>query len=173
METTRIEEVVPAGFWLRTAAYAIDTLILMVPTVISLFVTSPPLYLLLAAIVIFYKPVCEGYLGATAGKLALNLRVEDLAGGRPTLVTALVRNTFFILPAVPNLVLGLRMMEAGISPLDPQAVQRFQADNSLLYTVLYSFLLLMFISCLLVAFRADKRALHDQLADTRVVRTEV
>lgn len=164
-----IEETRPAGFWVRLAAYLIDFLILLVFAVGSLFMNSTLGYLLLMIPVVAYKPVLEGTLGGTAGKLAIGLRVISAEGKLLGVAGAFVRNGIFILPVIPNILLQLKMIEQGISPFDPESVKGFQSRNELLYMVYYGFSILSVISCLVVAFTARKRGLHDFIADSYVV----
>jgi len=164
-----LEETRPAGFWIRLAAYFIDFLILLVFAVGSLFMKSTFGYVLLMIPVIAYKPVLEGTLGGTAGKLALGLKVINAEGRLLGIAGAFVRNGIFILPVIPNMLLQMKMIEQGISPFDPQAVQEFQGGNELLYIVYYAFSVLSVISCLVVAFTARKRGLHDFIGDSYVI----
>ena len=164
-----IEEYKPAGFWIRVAAYLIDFLVLLVVAVGALFMKSVGGYLLLMVPLICYKPVLEGLLGGTAGKLAIGLRVVNSAGERLGLIGGFVRSGIFILPILPNIILQIRMIEAGISPFDPQAARAFQESNELLYLAYYAFSILTVISCLVVAFTRRKRGLHDFIADSYVI----
>jgi uncharacterized RDD family membrane protein YckC len=159
----------PAGFWIRVAAYFIDFLILLIFAVGSLFMKSVGAYLLLMLPMIAYKPVLEGLLGGTAGKLALGIRVVNPDGRWLGLAGAFVRSGIFILPVIPNMMLQIKMIEQGISPMDPEAVQAFQEGNELLYIAYYGLSILVVISCLMVAFHKRKRGLHDLVADSYVV----
>jgi uncharacterized RDD family membrane protein YckC len=165
-----IPDVAPrAGFWIRVGAYAIDFLILLIFAVGSTFAKSETVYILLMAPLIAYKPLLEGTLGGTAGKLALGLRVVNVNGEWLGIAGAFVRSGLFILPVIPSMMLQLKMIEEGISPMDPEAVQAFQANNELLYIAYYGLSILVVISCLMVAFNKGKRGLHDLIADSYVV----
>lgn len=164
LEATR-----PAGFWIRVAAYAIDFLIMMVPAIAALFMKSAMAYILLMIPVILYKPVLEGLLGGTAGKLAIGLRVINAEGEKLGLAGGLVRNGLFILPVIPSMLLQLKMIEAGISPFDPEAAMTFQASHELLYLAYYALSILLLASCVMVAFTRRKRGLHDLVADSYVI----
>lgn len=76
-----LNKTIPAGFWIRVLAYFIDFLILLALVVGSMFVKSVWAYLLLLVPMILYKPLLEGLLGGTAGKLAIGLRVINPEGG--------------------------------------------------------------------------------------------
>jgi uncharacterized RDD family membrane protein YckC len=164
-----IEGTRPAGFWIRVAATAIDILILMVFSVGAAFMKSVPTYLLLVIPTIIYKPVLEGLLGGTAGKLALGLKVIGRDGQLLGLAGGFVRSGLFILPSIPNTLLQVKMIGEGISPFNPDQALTFQQSNELLYYVSYALTGLVVISCLVVAFTARKRGLHDFIADSYVI----
>ena len=134
LESTR-----PAGFWIRVAASLIDLLILLVFIVGALFMKSVLGYILLTLPTLFYKPILEGLLGGTAGKLALGLKVVNREGGLLGISGGFVRAGIFIVNSIPNMLLQIKMIQQGISPLDPQAVKVFQGSNELLYYVSYGF----------------------------------
>jgi uncharacterized RDD family membrane protein YckC len=164
-----LEDSRPAGFWIRVVAYFIDALILMVFAIGSLFMKSVSGYILLMIPLIAYKPVLEGLLGGTAGKLALGLRVVSPDGQRIGLAGGFVRAGLFILPVIPNMLLQVKMIEQGLSPFDPESMLTFQQSNELLYYVYYGLSALMLASCLVVAFTRRKRGLHDMIADSYVI----
>lgn len=168
-DSFRLEDTRPAGFWIRVAAYFIDFLILLVFAVGSMFMKSVGAYLLLMLPLIAYKPVLEGLLGGTAGKLALGLRVINSEGGLLGLAGGFVRSGIFILPVIPNTLLQVKMIQQGISPFDPAAAQAFQQSNELLYIASYALSGFAIISCIVVAFTRRKRGLHDMVADSYVV----
>jgi len=167
--TFSLEDTRPAGFWVRLAAYLIDFLILMVFAVGSLFMNSALGYLILMIPVVAYKPVLEGTLGGTAGKLAIGLKVVNQEGKLLGIAGAFVRNGILILPVIPNILLQLKMIEQGISPFDPQAIKGFQGRNELLYMAYYGFSVFSVVSCVVAAFTVRKRAIHDFVADSYVI----
>lgn len=159
----------PAGFWIRVAAYLIDFLIVLVFGISALFMKSVLGYVLLMIPLICYKPVLEGLLGGTAGKLAIGLRVIDPEGQRIGLVGGFVRSGIFLLPVIPQMLLQVKMIQQGVSPFDPQGALAFQQANELLYYANYGLSLLSVISCIVVAFTSRKRGLHDMVADSYVI----
>lgn len=159
----------PAGFWIRVAAYSIDLLVVLVLAVASMFMRSVAGYILLMIPLIAYKPVLEGLLGGTAGKLALGLRVVSNEGGLLGLAGGFVRSGIFILPVIPNMMLQVKMIGLGISPLNVQEVQAFQQANMMLYMVSWVLSGIAVVSCIVVAFNVRKRGLHDMIADSFVV----
>jgi len=170
LQETEPQEVKPAGFWIRLVAYFVDSLILMVPSVAAVFIGNVTLYLVVAAVTIGYKPILEGFLGGTAGKLALNLEVQSITGQPIGLITAIIRNGIFILPLIPNVIIQLKMFEQGIGPLNENEVMQFNEQHELLFIASYGFSFLTVFSCSTVLLSKKKRALHDWIGQTRVVK---
>lgn len=57
-------------------------------------------------LILLYFTLCEYFVGQTAGKRLMDLKVTDLAGNNPTFFQALVRNLFF-LPFFPFILFWL------------------------------------------------------------------
>lgn len=164
LEATR-----PAGFWIRAAAVLVDFLVLLVFYLGAMFAKTVEFYLLLSIPLLLYKPLLEGLVGGTAGKLALGLRVVNEDGDWLGVAGGFVRSALFLLPSVPGMLIQVKMIEEEISPFDAEAVQTFEASNELLYYANYGFSLLLMASCLAVLFNGRKRGLHDFLAGSYVV----
>lgn len=162
----------PAGFWIRLLAYVIDFLVLLVLVVASMFVKSAGMYLLLLVPMILYKPLLEGMIGGTAGKLALGLRVANAEGEKIGIVGGFVRSAIFLLPQIPGTMLKLKMLEEGIGSFEVEKLQAFQQANQLLNFANLGLTLLTVVSCIVVAFTVRKRGLHDMIADTYVVKLQ-
>jgi uncharacterized RDD family membrane protein YckC len=121
-----------AGFWIRTAARLIDLVVIAVAFSILKFVfktDQEESFILVAGCV--YEVYFVSKLGATLGKLALNLKIVKADG------SALTRRPVFH-----------RYLAMGVS------------------------LLTGAVGFLMVAFDPEKRALHDRICATRVVRGE-
>ncbi len=168
----RIDATKPAGFWLRVGALVVDFVVLLPVYILTLFLPGVVLYLILSIATMLYKPVMEGIFGASVGKFALGLRVMDAEGGVVGVPTAVLRNLFYILPAVPGLVIGVHLKEAGLNPFDfsraeeiAEIMERYQTANLLFYVLC----VLWVVTVLWVAFHPRKRGLHDLLAQTFVV----
>lgn len=159
-----------AGFGIRLLAYVIDILVLMVFVIFGMFAKSVTAYLLVLVPMILYKPVMEGLLGGTAGKLALGLRVVNEDGERIGVVGGFVRAGIFLLPIIPNTLIQTGMMEQGISPMDAEGGQAFRQGNGLLFAAYYALSLMALLSCLAVLFSKQKQGLHDRIAGTWVIR---
>jgi len=140
-----------AGFWIRFLAVLIDGLIL--------FVVNRVLQLAL--------------LGTTATQLAAN--PADIGGamsklGSIWLISVAIQGcyeTFFIgkMGATPGkMALGLKVVRADGSPVDyGRAAGRFFAK-------ILSYIILC-IGFIMAGFDAQKRALHDMICDTRVIKS--
>lgn len=166
-----IESTKPAGFWIRVAAYLIDFIILMVLGVGALFIKSVPIYLAIALLTLLYKPLLEGYLGGTAGKLAIGLKVVNDEGEIIGLVGGFTRAAIFIVAAIPNILMQVKIIQQGLSNFDPVAMGEFQKENMMLQYANWGLLALTVAACVMVAFTARKRGLHDMIADTYVIYT--
>jgi uncharacterized RDD family membrane protein YckC len=152
---------------------ALIDMLITVPIFIGLlFLQSPTLFLLGVVVLVAYKPLMEGLLGATVGKLALGLRVVDKETRPIGLVTALIRAALFIVSSLPAYISYYLMKAQGIAITDVAAMQAFQQSNRMLDYLGWGFGMLTFVACLMVAFTARKRGLHDMFADTLVVYKE-
>jgi len=158
-----------AGFWIRLAAFLVDSLILIILSLATLLMKDLWVLLVISGIAIAYKPVTEGWLGGTAGKLVFNLRVVDRKGQFLGLAGAFVRAGIFILPSIPGLMFQVKMKQENISRGDVEAVQRFIEANQVLFYSSQVFYLLIVISCVAVAFNTYKQGWHDRIADSYVV----
>ena len=137
----------PGGFWFRTAAYIIDTLVIVFPVVFfwimfgqpvpenfDQLLDPPPGYDRLQVLVLFltmaYDTALITYFATTVGKRAFGLYVVRTDGSRVGFVRALARHLLTAVSA--NLTLGFIF--------------------------------------LVVLFREDRRGLHDLICDTVVIR---
>lgn len=143
----------PAGFWIRLAAYSIDTVIISLPVLLA----SGAWAIWLAE------------RGGVMGLQVLSPRVFllPIAGGVASLLLSIVYPLYFwaVRGATPGKqVLGLRVHGTdGETPIGwRRAMLRVMG-----YTINS---LVLGIGFLLIAISHDKRGLHDRLADTCVVR---
>ena len=168
-----LESTKPAGFWIRVAAALIDMLIMMVFIIGAMFMKSVAGYLLISILTLLYKPLLEGTLGGTAGKLALGLKVVNRDGEILGIAGATVRAGLFIVASITNILLQTKMIQQGISQFDPVAVSAFQQAHMVLYGANIVLSIVALISCIVVAFTARKRGLHDMIADSFVIYKDV
>jgi uncharacterized RDD family membrane protein YckC len=160
-----------AGFWRRVAAHLIDGIIqsiVAVPFVVVAFLANDSLVQAIKAedadtlaalrvyfagmgsltVLVYYTIFESSALQATPGKLALGLKVTDLAGESIGMVRAAIR-------AWPVWIYG-------IFEFFNYFADSFGGD--------FIVALLTLVSCIAVAFTAQKQGLHDMLAGTLVVR---
>lgn len=160
-----------AGFWIRVGASLVDALIFIAIGIVNLYnllsFKSMVLELTIAAIYLAYKPFFEYQYGATFGKMALKIRVIDAEGGPIDAQQAIIRNIPYMLVAAVSVLVTLQVyFEPGFNNVDTFAeytAVTTAATNEILNTVVNLFYL---VSCLFVAFRANRQALHDSMAGT-------
>ncbi len=99
------------GFWIRVAAYLIDSLVLLVPTGVLEYELGAPGSIVAIVGVWLYFALLESSSGqGTIGKMALGLAVEQAYGGRISFARASGRYFAKILSAIP---LGLGFLMVG------------------------------------------------------------
>lgn len=157
------------GFWNRVGASIIDVIV-MIPLIILIFVNMvywriPGLEVVLTFVALAYKPFFEYQYGATPGKMVLKMKVVNQHYEPLTLSETLLRNILYIISGLIGLYESfvhfflLLDEEPYFSSLDEYANQPTSPLESL-------FNLIVFISCIFVAFTRDKQALHDMWANT-------
>jgi uncharacterized RDD family membrane protein YckC len=143
----------PAGFWVRLAAYSIDSAIVSLPVLVA---SSAWAFWLL-----------EQGGEAAVPELTPRVFLLPIVGGVASLVLSIVYPVYFwaLRGATPGKRLfGLRVLAMnGETPIGWQ-----RAMMRLIGYMING--LVMGIGFLLIAVSEDKRGLHDRLADTRVLR---
>lgn len=160
-----------AGFWIRVGASLIDGLIFLVIGILNLYnilsFKSLLLELSIAVVYLVYKPFFEYQYGATLGKMAVKIRVIDTEGGPIDVQQAIIRNIPYMLIGAVSVMVALQVfLQPGFNNVDTFAEYTAvteAATNSSLNIMINLFYL---ISCLFVAFRANRQALHDSMAGT-------
>ena len=72
------------------------------------WVAFDPICLTFLVVIIAYYVLLEAYAGATVGKWVMGIRVVDLDGNKPGLVTSLLRNVLRLVDSLPTLnILGV------------------------------------------------------------------
>ena len=133
----------PAGFWIRTAALVIDSVVLTIATAI------------LAAVALqqnYFETFGSETVDWTAGD-TLSVLLSIAYG---ILMVAALSGT------IGKLILGMRIVRT-----DGTRVSLGRA--ALRYVAQILSVLTIFIGYVMVAFRQDKRSLHDLIADTAVI----
>lgn len=143
-------EIIYAGFWARLAAYLIDLVLagvihlavrLTLALSFTVFQGENLLDLtflfqysikdaLLYAVGAAYFILCTYFLGATVGKMALNLRVVSSNGGRPAFFDVLYRET--IGRFLAGFVLGIGYIMAGFTQ-EKKGLHDILADTRVIY----------------------------------------
>lgn len=172
-----------AGFWRRFGAYWIDVLIFVPMAVISYYLSETSRYFHLYAYVpgLLIGLLLHVYMvtryGGTPGKLLLKIRIAMLDGTPITLNAAFVRySVLFVLSALSSLALviaALKMTDDVYFTLGYMARTKAMVE---LAPSWYQFITIAiqvwvwseFISML---FNKKRRALHDFMAGTVVVRS--
>jgi uncharacterized RDD family membrane protein YckC len=143
-----------AGPEARIAAGALDLAILLFLTSAGLanliFAKNFLLFWSFILIAFTYKPLTEGFLGATLGKKLLSIHIVDPQGKKISLKNAAMR----FIPFVPLLIVGA----AGL----PGAIPHKDANNFGLLYIISS--LIVLTDCAAIFISKEKRALHDLLS---------
>ncbi len=163
-------QIKPAGFLIRILAYFID-IILFVPFIalgIYAFKTANfALYLCSQIPFLIYKPVLESKLGVTFGKHICKIEVMSTDGQRISISDSYVRFFPFLLYILAQIMLSYQLFgnyyfAEATTLAEKSSIMRTHPMNSI-KSILS---IILFIDCILIAFRKDKKALHDSLAKT-------
>ena len=170
----------PAGFWIRFLAWVVDLIVLVVlgwivakllgvggtdvklESLDSLWNTLRGATVETAAdvlISLIYSVVFVGWRGQTPGKMLLRLKIIRTDGGEVSYFGAFTR---WIGEAISLFLLGIGYFMAATSG-GPKAL--FLVIGTTIVAIA-----VFFIGYVMAAFTTNKRALHDYIAGTRVVR---
>ncbi len=168
----------PAGFWIRLGAALVDFLVLLPAGLLILLVNAYMqnlvLVILLSLAIAAYKPLMEHYYGATLGKMACKLRVQNEDGTKLTMSAAWVR----YLPWLIGSVFGLYVTYVIYQDPDFSRVDGYlsyvqlisqDADIARISRIQQWVGVLPLLSALVLLFNKPKQAAHDILADSYVV----
>lgn len=159
------------GFWRRLGARAIDSMVLVAPTLALMFLLKQLIAdavlrqtliglegLVLGAI---YFIVVQGWRGQTLGKLATRIQVRLTDGSVFTYAAAVWRHSPEVILSVLMLVLthhGIGVVSLGDKPEDQENLSQW---------LIWAWYL---AEVIVLATNAKKRAIHDFIAGTVVVR---
>ncbi len=159
----------PAGFWIRILASFVDFVILCAIWLIGYYVTSGNilLFMIINLPLILYKPLMESTCGATLGKLLCRIEVLGSDYFRISVAQSYVRSIPFLLFYVAYNSSYAQHFDRPpyLSTLDDQAKVAILLSETMLLVKPFLALLII-IDCMFVAFRKDKRALHDFFVNT-------
>jgi uncharacterized RDD family membrane protein YckC len=170
------------GFWRRVGAALLDALILS-PMAITLMIAvrythlAYVIYVLPAiAINLVYRVYLVQRFGGTPGKRILHLRIANLDGSPVTLRTAFIRySPLFVLSGLSMIAIAIASLDLGAAGLDGLSyMEKMVALNSHQAAwnkpVVWITQAWYIVSAIMVAATSRKRALHDLLAGTVVLR---
>jgi uncharacterized RDD family membrane protein YckC len=164
-----LEYAQPAGFWIRVWAFFIDSLVFIPLGALEflnlIVVKSLVLHILITTPGLLYKPLMEHYFGATLGKMACKIRVQDDMGNKLGIMAAYVRFLPFLFLSLISLI-GMAMLFSHpdfLFATDYVQINELQKRNPLMTTeMLVSFFCIF--ECIFAGFTYRKRALHDMMA---------
>lgn len=150
----------PAGFLLRLVASIIDGLIIGIPTyvlnIILVGVTSDPIMATVISYVVggvagvlYWAKLESGPGQATLGKKVMKIKVTSTSGGTLDFATAVKRSAVHWITTFTAIVDVLLMLP---------------------FILTLIALVLVLVSCIAVAFKANKQGLHDDFSKAQVVR---
>jgi uncharacterized RDD family membrane protein YckC len=172
----------PAGFWRRVAARLLDTAVLFPFNFGSYWLASSSRDTAILSTIVFfplapcYFVYCHHRWGQTLGKRVFGARVVTMEGGPLSFLTAVLRSSVeigFACLSVAFSVLGVLAMspeEYASLGWQEQAKRMVEAVPAIQLTNTTSGLWLI-ATGLVLGLHPLKRALHDFIAGTRVVRT--
>ncbi len=160
-----------AGFWTRVGASLVDALVFIPLSILSVYNTLSIKSLLFELVILIiyvgYKPLLEYNYGATLGKMAVRIKVIDIAGGPIDAQQAIIRNIPYLLAASLSMITTIALhFRTSFDEVDSFAEYNRlmeQTGYPLISALVNCFL---FISCLVVAFHKKRQALHDMMAQT-------
>jgi uncharacterized RDD family membrane protein YckC len=165
-------------FWRRFWAGWIDALIFYPQSWINKWVwghfSSPwalvPWFVFACLSYALYSILLHGFFGQTIGKRVMGVKVLDRAGARLSMKQAVLRDSFYVVYTMVSLAIDLPAVASGRNPYDPEtaslATLGLARILSLSATMLWSF-----IEVVTMLTNEKRRALHDFIAGTVVVRT--
>ena len=177
-------DIVYAGFWRRFGAYWLDLVCLLPLVAITLWLGGRyrlfHLYYLVPSIVVglLFHVYLVFRFGGTPGKLILNTRIALLDGGRITFMSAVIRYSVL---CVLSILSSLALVLATLRMTDEQYLSLGFLDRGQLmvslappWYVAVHFLLNIWIwsEFVTMLFNKKRRAIHDFMACTVVIRTD-
>lgn len=166
-----------AGFWRRTSALLIDA-VLITGVFFSLFFVALKakwaMYFLLAPIYSLtggYEIYCHARWGMTLGKKLVGIKVVSLTGGPISIRQAFLRSFFSIIYAIVSIVIGYVILY-GMRNDEGLTYLRYMKNLHLAVPswVQFSEQIWIWSEALTLLFNKQRRAIHDFIAGTIVIR---
>ncbi|MES2984930.1 MAG: RDD family protein [Pseudomonadota bacterium] len=168
-----------AGFWVRAVAKLIDCLVMLPITLGTLWSMSRgvetyllcqlPLSLLAVAYIVYFN----GRYGATIGKRVMKLQVLDISGAKIDYKQALCREIVSVAYIFLSCVFS--WLSFAHAPSSESALSLYIGgqQSPALHFVNLAMQLFVFLDILVLVFNKKKRAIHDFIGGTVVVRTHI
>lgn len=164
-------------FWRRFWSSWFDVLLFVPLTslVSSFITTSAPLWIIVSCAIftyfvfLAYSILMHRWKGQTLGKMLFKIRVLDLSEASLSLRQAVLRDSLYLIQALVEVTYYLMHLDFYI--------RLYTAPETIVYPIWYFILyycgsVLLAIELLSTLTNAKRRALHDWIAGTVVVRTE-
>ncbi|WP_417603409.1 RDD family protein [Owenweeksia hongkongensis] len=178
-----VSENIYAGFWLRLGSLLLDALILAPVIILILYLnsTSKNAYLITflpnLAFVVWYRVYLVKKYGGTPGKLIMGIKILKIDGSDVTLKEAILREIVTLcLTVFVSIVTILSLMKASEAYYDSLSwltKQQYIASLSPVLFLVYTWLsnLWTYGELIVLLFNKRKRAIHDFIAKTVIVRS--
>ncbi len=163
-------------FWPRFWAGCIDGLVFLplslVDKLIWKYYTGIPTLILLiwytvsSLLFLIYSIVMHGKFGQTLGKMATHVRVLDISENQLTMSQAIKRDIIPLSLSIIGIVLDAPRILSGINIVDPASVKLDASYYMLTFTDAAWF----FLEVITMLFSEKRRALHDFIAGSLVIR---
>lgn len=160
-----------AGFWIRVLASFIDVVAYAPLIGLNIYnlntIRSLPLQLLINLLTIAYKPYMEYHYGATLGKMAVGIKVVNKDFEQITLSQSLLRYIPLGIGQLISIVATILVFQHPDFPATSGWLEVGALQNEVVPASLNSISsLLLFASCIVVAFTDRKQGVHDMIANT-------
>jgi uncharacterized RDD family membrane protein YckC len=165
-----------AGFWQRFGALIVDGLVLGPLTFgvsyYNIISWKSPLILVVVTLVgLAYKPFMEFKYGATLGKMALSIKVTNLAFGKPELSEILLRNIFHLGSGLLSLFFTLSIYNSpGFEAVTGfMEYSQYSTQSPLLQYTSWASSVITIVDAIVLLADKQNRSLHDRIGGTVVI----
>ncbi len=168
-----------ADFGNRFLALFLDYLIVSIPIIVITYynvleVKSLFLYVVICLLTLSYRPMLEGLYGATLGKMVMKITIVDTSYQKPKWKRILLRNAIYLILGVAMYIPEINMY---LNP-DFENVHTFteygefgaQYSSDILMGIYFGVMIIEMIAMLI---DSKNRSLHDRVAGTYVVETNI
>ena len=158
--------------WRRIGAGFIDSIVLAPLSIVTSWISGSdvPVIILIGVIILqhcspwIYNVLMHGLRGQTVGKMATGITVLDVSERKMSMVQAFLRESFYVAVNVVSVTLYIKQKFGVVrDPASIARIQGFLAISGFIWFVL---------EIVTTLFDNRRRALHDHIAGTVVVRNE-